>query len=88
MQISGADLFVKALKEEGVDTLIVHHGLFWKGSLTPIIGPYKDRLNAIFATNVDELKSFRIFTEQNISYRTMTMFNFLGEKRQGILQDF
>lgn len=46
---------IDAAIEEGVDTLIVHHGLFWKGALTPVIGPYKDRLNAILESNINLL---------------------------------
>lgn len=49
---------------------------------------YKKRLNSIFAIDVESLKNIRDFTEENLTYRTFTMFNFLGEKRQGQIQDF
>lgn len=49
---------------------------------------YKSRLNAIFTTNLEALKDLRTFVEEDIGYRTFTLFNFLGENRQGILQDF
>ncbi len=46
---------IDAAIEEGVDTLIVHHGLLWKGQTTPIVGCYKDRLNAILEANINLL---------------------------------
>lgn len=49
---------------------------------------YKDKLNSIFTKNERLLKDIRNFTEENLSYRTFTMFNFLGEKHQGILNNF
>ncbi|MCP3028766.1 hypothetical protein [Halobacillus sp. A5] len=49
---------------------------------------YKDRLNSIFAEDIELLKDIRSFTEEELTYRTFTMFNFLGEKRQGAIHDF
>ncbi|WP_199851141.1 hypothetical protein [Clostridium botulinum] len=49
---------------------------------------YKDKLNSIFGKDNSILKNIREFTEENLTYRTFTMFNFLGEKRQGVLNDF
>lgn len=49
---------------------------------------YKERLNLIFAQNEKVLKKLWDFTEEDLTYRTFTMFNFLGEKRQGSTQDF
>lgn len=49
---------------------------------------YKDRLNSIFSKEESRLKDIREFTDENLTYRAFTMFNFLGEKRQGILNDF
>lgn len=49
---------------------------------------YKERLNAIFATNEVFLRSIRKFTEEELTFRTFTMFNFLGEQHQGIIHDF
>lgn len=49
---------------------------------------YKEKLNSIFTKDVDMLKELRSFTEEELTYRTFTMFNFLGEKRQGAIQDF
>lgn len=34
------------------------------------------------------MKELRAFVEEDIGYRTFTVFNFLGENRQGILNDF
>lgn len=49
---------------------------------------YRARLGRVFSPSQDTLKELRTFVEEDVSYRTFTMFNFLGEKRQGILQDF
>ncbi|WP_461612092.1 hypothetical protein [Clostridium sp. Marseille-QA1073] len=49
---------------------------------------YKDKLNAIFTKEESLLKDIREFTDENLTYRSFTMFNFLGEKRQGVLNDF
>lgn len=49
---------------------------------------YKDKLNAIFTRDNFRLKEIREFTNEKLTFRTFTMFNFLGEKRQGLIQDF
>lgn len=49
---------------------------------------YKDKLNSIFARDIDLLKDIRNFTDEELTYRSFTMFNFLGEKRQGAIHDF
>lgn len=49
---------------------------------------YKDRLNSIFARDINLLRDIRNFTDEELTYRTFTMFNFLGEKRQGAIHDF
>ena len=49
---------------------------------------YKERLNSVFTCDEGMLKEFRKFVEEDISYRTFTLFNFLGETRQGILNNF
>lgn len=49
---------------------------------------YKNRLNAIFARDTELLKRIRDFTDEELTFRTFTIFNFLGEKRQGIIHDF
>ncbi|MGG3926523.1 hypothetical protein ABET51_11050 [Metabacillus fastidiosus] len=52
------------------------------------IREYRDKLNSIFARDIELLKNIRNFTDEDLTYRTFTMFNFLGEKRQGAIQDF
>lgn len=49
---------------------------------------YKDKLNSIFAKDIDFLKQIRNFSGEELTYRTFTMFNFLGEKGQGKIVDF
>ncbi|MBY0210630.1 MULTISPECIES: hypothetical protein [Priestia] len=50
---------------------------------------YKAKLNSIFAKGEAHiLRGMRNFTNENLTYRTFTMFNFLGEKRQGITYNF
>ncbi|MPM25206.1 hypothetical protein SDC9_71696 [bioreactor metagenome] len=49
---------------------------------------YRAKLNIVFANNIDVLKELRVFVEEDIGYRTFTVFNFLGENRQGVLNDF
>lgn len=57
--------------------------------LQPIdLREYKNKLNSIFAQDIQLLKDIRNFTNEELTYRTFTMFNFLGEKRQGEIQDF
>ncbi|SEO05655.1 hypothetical protein [Paenibacillus sp. OK076] len=49
---------------------------------------YKEKLNLIFTRDIENLKDIRLFTEEDLTYRTFTLFNFLGEKRQGAIHDF
>lgn len=49
---------------------------------------YKEKLNSIFTKDIEALKEIRNFTDEELTYRTFTMFNFLGEKRQGAIHDF
>lgn len=49
---------------------------------------YKDKLNSIFAKNATLLKDIRDFTEESLTYRTFTVFNYLGERSLGTLNDF
>ena len=49
---------------------------------------YREGLNAIFATNEAFLRSICKFTEEELTFRTFTMFNFFGEHHQGIIYDF
>ena len=49
---------------------------------------YRVRLNQVFSQSQEALKELRTFVEEDVSYRVFTLFNFLGETRQGILNDF
>ena len=49
---------------------------------------YKEKLNSIFTMDLGLLKDIRNFTNEDLTYRAFTMFNFLGEKRQGVIHDF
>lgn len=46
---------IDAAVEEGADTLIVHHGLFWRGQDIRVVGTLKDRLNALLEANLNLL---------------------------------
>ena len=48
----------------------------------------KEKLSSVFTKDEEALKELRKFVEEDISYRTFTVFNFLGEGRQGTLNDF
>src|SRR3954454_330123 len=44
---AGLELFEKAAAE-GADLVLVHHGLFWKGTPQPLLRPAKRRLKLLF----------------------------------------
>ncbi|NLK85241.1 MAG: Nif3-like dinuclear metal center hexameric protein [Aeromonadales bacterium] len=44
---------IDAAIDLGADTLLVHHGLFWKGQMHPVVGPLKDRLYALLEANIN-----------------------------------
>lgn len=48
----------------------------------------REKLSSVFTINDEALKELRKFVEEDISYRTFTVFSFLGEGRQGTLNDF
>lgn len=52
------------------------------------LNEYKDRLQAVFAVDKAALESLHKFTDERLTYRSFTLFNFLGEIRQGVLVDF
>lgn len=50
---------------------------------------YKSKMNSIFSNGEPHvLRDIKSFTNENLTYRTFTMFNFLGEKRQGVTYNF
>lgn len=52
------------------------------------LSEYKDRLQAVFAVDKVTLENLHKFTDERLTYRSFTLFNFLGEIRQGVLVDF
>lgn len=52
------------------------------------LAEYKEKINEIFSYDEVFLRRLREFVEENMSYRAFTMFNFLGEKGQGLTRDF
>lgn len=52
------------------------------------LSEYRAKLNSIFSNDQTTLRELRTFVEEDIGYRTFTLFNFFGENRQGILNDF
>lgn len=49
---------------------------------------YTNRINNILIPNKMSSEFIKIITEQDLSFRTFTMFNFLGEKHQGYISNF
>lgn len=49
---------------------------------------YNERLNSVFGINKEIATNIKEFTGENDSFRIFTMFNFLGETRQGVMNDF
>lgn len=49
---------------------------------------YVDRLNQVFGADREITDKIKEFTGENFTYRTFTLFNFLGETGQGLMNDF
>lgn len=49
---------------------------------------YRERINAMISPSDQALRNLHRFADEEFTYRTFTMFNFLGEKRQGNINDF
>lgn len=49
---------------------------------------YKDKLEAVFTIDKNTLRRLHDFSDEKLTYRTFTVFSFLGEIRQGVLADF
>lgn len=49
---------------------------------------YKEKINSIILPDSDSLIDIRNFTGEDLTYRTFTLFNFLGEKSLGYIIDF
>ena len=52
------------------------------------LSEYKDRLQSVFAVDKATIERLHKFTDERLTYRAFTLFNFLGEIRQGVLVDF
>ena len=52
------------------------------------LSEYRDRLQVVFTVDKNALESLHKFTDERLTYRSFTLFNFLGEIRQGVLVDF
>lgn len=52
------------------------------------LSEYKDRIQAVFSVDKSALENLHKFTDERLTYRSFTLFNFLGEIRQGVLVDF
>lgn len=44
---------IEAALEKGADTLLVHHGYFWKGEDPRVVGPRQKRLKLLLANNIN-----------------------------------
>lgn len=44
---------IRRAQQEQIDALIVHHGLFWKGELNPVIGSRYRRLQALVQSGIN-----------------------------------
>lgn len=49
---------------------------------------YRTKMNVVFSNDQQTLRELRDFVEEDVGFRTFTVFNFFGENRQGILNDF
>lgn len=49
---------------------------------------YNERLGSVFGINKEIATRIKEFTGENDTFRIFTMFNFLGETRQGVTNDF
>lgn len=49
---------------------------------------YREKINSLILSDEDTLIDIRNFTGEDLTYRTFTMFNFLGEKSLGYIIDF
>lgn len=52
------------------------------------LSEYRDKMNSIFSIDFECLKKIREFTDEDLTYRSFTVFNYLGEKSLGTLNDF
>jgi len=53
--VTASQALIEAAIEQGADTLIVHHGYFWKGESQPITGYKGRRISSLIRNNINLL---------------------------------
>jgi dinuclear metal center YbgI/SA1388 family protein len=53
--VTASQALIEAAIEQGADTLIVHHGYFWKGESQPITGYKGKRISSLIKNNINLL---------------------------------
>ncbi|RUO38428.1 Nif3-like dinuclear metal center hexameric protein [Aliidiomarina shirensis] len=51
--VTASQALVDAAIARGADTLLVHHGYFWKGEAEPVVGMKRKRLGALLKANIN-----------------------------------
>lgn len=51
--VTASQALIDRAVEVGADTIIVHHGYFWKGEHQPIVGMKKRRIEALLKANIN-----------------------------------
>lgn len=51
--VTASAAFVRAARRAGADTLLVHHGWFWRGDDPRVIGPQRERLALVLGGNLN-----------------------------------
>ena len=52
------------------------------------LSDYCDIMNSLLGISLESLKALELYTGEKLKYRSMSIFNFLGEKGAGKLDDF
>jgi len=53
--VTASQALIEAASEQGADTLIVHHGYFWKGEPQPVTGYKGKRISSLIKNNINLL---------------------------------
>lgn len=51
--VTASQALIDSAIEKGADTILVHHGYFWKGESQPIVGMKKRRIGTLLANDVN-----------------------------------
>ncbi|KTF17862.1 Nif3-like dinuclear metal center hexameric protein [Pseudoalteromonas sp. H105] len=51
--VTASQALIDAAIAQGADTILVHHGFFWKGESQPIVGMKKRRIGALLAHDIN-----------------------------------